>query len=227
MNVGVCSTVGRERRDDGPFEVVAEPEHAMAELKVDIEEAGDWFGGGHLMKQHWPLNLGCWEVGPHYPFDNGPNGINTLVSTHWVTSGGLAVLGDPDTPYLHVGLNAPQSNGLWDRLVSNRSFGVGIQNATRVMLPLQEGVRTGDGVLRLQARGGFGKGRGAFQMDHPMIGWEGAGGQLGSVDEGVDADYDPARSSTCPFYVPLVVSFVGSVAHFDGRGDSSHIPEMA
>ena len=24
-------------------------------------------------------NLGCWEVGPHYPFDNGPNGINTLV----------------------------------------------------------------------------------------------------------------------------------------------------
>ena len=29
----------------------------MAELRVDVEEAGDWFGGGHLMKQHWPLNL--------------------------------------------------------------------------------------------------------------------------------------------------------------------------
>lgn len=172
-------------------EMVAEPEHAMAELKVDIAEAGDWFGGGHLMKQHWPLNLGCWEVGPHYPFDNGPNGINTLVSTHWVTSGGLAVLADPDTPYLHVGLNAPEST-MWDQLVSNRSFGVGIQNATRVILPLLEGERNGDGVLRLQARGGFGRGRGAFQMDHPMIGWEGAGGCLGgSVDEWLDFDYEP------------------------------------
>jgi hypothetical protein len=28
-------------------------------------------------------------------------------------------------------------------------------------------------------------------MDHPMIGWEGAGGRLGSFDEGVDADYEP------------------------------------
>jgi hypothetical protein len=27
----------------------------------------------------------------------------SLVSTHWVTSNGLAVLADPDTPYLHVG----------------------------------------------------------------------------------------------------------------------------
>jgi hypothetical protein len=44
-------------------ELTAEPEHAMAELKVDMEESGDWFGGGHLMKQHWPLNLGCWEAG--------------------------------------------------------------------------------------------------------------------------------------------------------------------
>ena len=172
-------------------ELMAEPEHAMAELKVDIAESGDWFGGGHLMKQHWPLNLGCWEVGPHYPFDNGPNGINTLVSTHWVTSDGLAVVADPDTPYLHVGLNAPHSNGVWDRLVSNRSFGVGIQNATRVILPMMEGERNGDGVLRLQARSKFCKGKGPFKMDHPMIGWEGEGGRLGSVDEGVDADYEP------------------------------------
>lgn len=169
--------------------MVDDPDHVMAEIKVDLAESGDWFGGGHLMKQHWPLNLGCWEVGPHYPFDNGPNGINTLVSTHWVTSEGLAVIADPDTPYLHVGLNAPLST-MWDRLVSNRSFGVGIQNATRVILPMLEGERRGDGMLRLQARGGFGVGQGAFQMDHPMIGWESAVG-LGSMDEGLDPDYEP------------------------------------
>ena len=168
-------------------DAVVDASNAMAEVKVDVADAGDWFGGGHLIKQHWPLNLGCWEVGPHYPFDNGPNGINTLVSTHWVTSGGLAVLCDPDTPYLHVGLNAPQST-LWDKLVSNRSFGVGIQNATRVTLPFSVIDREGDGMLRLQARGGFCKGQGCFQMDHPMIGWESA---FASQDEGVDCAFNP------------------------------------
>ena len=172
-------------------EACVEPEHAMAEFKVDVDAAGDWFGGGHLMKQHWPLNLGCWEVGPHYPFDNGPNGINTLVATHWVTSTGLAVLVDPDTPYLHVGLNAPKPRGAWDSLVSNRSFGVGIQNATRLILPMKQGEREGDGVLRLQARAGFHKGRGAFTMDHPMIGWEAeSSAVVGSVDEGLEPGYE-------------------------------------
>ena len=172
---------------------VADPEHASAEIAVDLAVSGDWFGGGHLMRQHWPLNSGCWEVGPHYPFDNGPNGVNTLVSTHWVSSAGAAVLCDPDTPYLHVGLNAPVSN-MWDNLGgSNRAFGVGIQNATRHVLPMDctrhdpDGSgREGDGHLRLQARSRFAKGKGAFQMDHPMIGWESS---FDSYDEDFDT-YD-------------------------------------
>ena len=55
------------------------PSRAMAEIATELEPSGEWFGGGHLMRQHWPLNRGCWEVGPHYPFDNGPHGVNTLV----------------------------------------------------------------------------------------------------------------------------------------------------
>ena len=172
---------------------VADPKHASAEIAVDLATSGDWFGGGHLMRQHWPLNSGCWEVGPHYPFDNGPNGVNTLVSTHWVSSKGAAVLCDPDTPYLHVGLNAPVSN-MWDNLGgSNRAFGVGIQNATRHVLPMDctrhdpDGSgREGDGHLRLQARSRFAKGKGAFQMDHPMIGWESS---FDSYDDALDT-YD-------------------------------------
>ena len=35
----------------------------MAEFLIDVDQSGEWFGGGHLMRQHWPLNLGCWEVG--------------------------------------------------------------------------------------------------------------------------------------------------------------------
>ncbi|OUS49434.1 hypothetical protein BE221DRAFT_50160, partial [Ostreococcus tauri] len=80
------------------------------------------------MAQHWPLNEGCMEIGPHYPFDNGPNGLNTLVSSHWVTSKGVAVVADPDTPYFHVGLNAPYATW-FDGFMSKRKFGVGIQNA--------------------------------------------------------------------------------------------------
>ena len=79
-----------------------------SEATVDMSSSGSWYGGGHLMRQHWPLNEGCWEVGPFYPFDNGPNGVNTLLHPHWVTTTGLLVVANPDTPYLHVGMNAPR-----------------------------------------------------------------------------------------------------------------------
>lgn len=49
-------------------------------------------------------------MGPHYPFDNGPHGLNTLVSSHWMTSNGLLVMLDPNTAFLHVGFNAPRQN---------------------------------------------------------------------------------------------------------------------
>ena len=144
--------------------------HATAEIMIDLERVGDVYGGSHLMAQHWPLNDGCMEIGPHYPFDNGPNGLNTLVSTHWVTSNGCAVVADPDTPFFHVGLNAP--NATWfDGFFSKRAFGVGIQNATRTILPFHKGRRVGDGLLRLQARNSFHKGYGPFSMNHPLVGW--------------------------------------------------------
>ena len=38
-----------------------------SEVTVDMRSSGRWYGGGHLMKQHWPLNNGCWEVGPFMP----------------------------------------------------------------------------------------------------------------------------------------------------------------
>jgi len=144
--------------------------HSTAEICVDLERVGDVYGGSHLMAQHWPLNDGCMEIGPHYPFDNGPNGLNTLVANHWVTSKGVAVVADPDTPYFHVGLNAPTATMI-DMFLSKRAFGVGIQNATRTILPFHKGRRKGDGLLRLQARNSFHQGYGPFSMNHPLVGW--------------------------------------------------------
>ena len=37
------------------------------------------------MRQLWPLNRASLEIGPHLPFDNGPNGVNTLVGPQWLT----------------------------------------------------------------------------------------------------------------------------------------------
>jgi hypothetical protein len=71
----------------------------MAEIVTDVESSGKWFGGGHFVRQEWPLNGACQEVGPHYPFDFGPHGINTLVSNHWVTSTGFAIVADPETSF--------------------------------------------------------------------------------------------------------------------------------
>ena len=58
---------------------------------------------------------------------------------------------DPDTPFLHVGMNAPRSEreGGWIQ----RSWGVGVQNMAREYLPRSVARQvSGDGLLRLQVQ---------------------------------------------------------------------------
>lgn len=154
----------------------------MAEVTLDMEQSGYWFGGGHFMKQHWPLNLGAFEVGPFFPYDNGPNGLNTLTAAHWMTSRGLLVLADPETPFFHVGLNAP-SEGPNDGWIQ-RTWGTGVQNLTKEYLP-SACKGHGDGKLRLQARTAYR----CPEMLHPLRDWSppalegGAGGTAGARDE--------------------------------------------
>ncbi|GJP81436.1 hypothetical protein CLOP_g11587, partial [Closterium sp. NIES-67] len=142
----------------------AEEARGMAEVELDMRTAGYWFGGGHYMRQHWPLNRGQFELGPFFPFDNGPNGNNTLLAAQWMTSRGLLVLANPDTPFLHVGLNAPQV-GPHDGWIQ-RSWGTGVQNLARESLPAVEN-GTGDGMLRLQARASYR----TVEMLHPLRDW--------------------------------------------------------
>lgn len=59
------------------------------------------------------------------------------------------MIADPDTPFLHVGMNAPPADqGLgWVQ----RSWGVGVQNMAREYLPRSAFARaSGDSLLRLQ-----------------------------------------------------------------------------
>eukprot|EP00793_Prasinoderma_coloniale_P001901 PRCOL_00007264-RA len=143
----------------------------MAEISLDLEPSGMWFGGAHMIKQAWPLNEACLEVGPYYPFDNGPNGVNTLCGNQWVTSAGLLVMVDADTPFLHVGMNAINRGFLGLRAL-RRAWGVGIQNAVREELPrMASWSNPGDGLLRLQARDSFECSR----VRHPLSDWMPAG----------------------------------------------------
>mmetsp|Transcript_2135 Transcript_2135/g.4403 ORF Transcript_2135/g.4403 Transcript_2135/m.4403 type:complete len:848 (+) Transcript_2135:24-2567(+) len=142
-----------------------------AEISVKLEPSGHWFGGGHFIRQIWPLNDASLEVGPWYAFDNGPNGVNNLVGAHWITSCGLLVSVDPSTQYLHIGMNAPNKSRKWQSI--SRKWGVGIQNATRELLPLTKGhgkvARAGqDGLLRIQVRSNYVD----AQMEHPLRHWQ-------------------------------------------------------
>ena len=110
-------------------------------------------------------------MGPYYPFDNGPNGVNTLCGNQWVTSAGLLVMVDADTPFLHVGMNAINRGFLGLRAL-RRAWGVGIQNAVREELPrMASWSNPGDGLLRLQARDSFECSR----VRHPLSDWMPAG----------------------------------------------------
>ena len=37
-----------------------------AEVTVELEPSGHWFGGAHLIRQLWPLNQAAMELGPYY-----------------------------------------------------------------------------------------------------------------------------------------------------------------
>jgi hypothetical protein len=113
-----------------------------------------------------------------------------------MTSKGLLVAVDPDTPFLHVGMNAPvRGKGAWKA----RKWGVGIQNATRELLPLTQDhgrvARSGcDGLLRVQARSSYDDAR----IEHPLNGWR--------SESSISLDSDPTASAAAAGMVSVRVT---------------------
>ncbi|OSX72663.1 hypothetical protein BU14_0415s0007 [Porphyra umbilicalis] len=131
------------------------------------------------MYQHWPLDKANWELGPFYPFDNGPAGLCTLADPSFVSSSGLALTVDEvATPCLHVGLNASVAAAVADR--PPLAWGVGVANFDRKLLPAVD-AGEGDGRLTLQSRGG---GYDYPHVAHPLQGWRPAASAAVAADAG-------------------------------------------
>eukprot|EP00171_Calliarthron_tuberculosum_P012567 IDg12567t1 len=121
----------------------------VVEVEIPLG-AESWYGLGHFMRQCWPLETASLDVGPFYPFDNGPTGVCTLTDPTVISTSGLLVKVDDSSPCLHVGLNASPVHTREDR-----NWTTGSLNQTRKILPLRAELANGDGLLRIQSRRTF------------------------------------------------------------------------
>lgn len=171
-NDGFSLNVTRKRSRSDETDAKGEcgkPPKSSAEVEVmfGCGGKGGWFGLGHLMYQHWPLEKGNLEVGPLYPFDNGPTGVCTVVVPAFMSVGGLMVsVKEDEKSCLHAGLNATVD----DHKRQVLKWGVGVANFDRKLLPVVDGANgsNGDGFLRIQARDRYD----GTAVTHPLLGWE-------------------------------------------------------
>lgn len=125
--------------------------HVTATLS--LAELGPSYGLGHLMRQPWPLADASLELGPFYPFDNGPSGLCTLAVPTVIGAAGVAVtVSERESRCLHLALNASGAN-----IGAGKAFawGVGVANFDRMVLPRPAAEEKGDGLLILQSRRRF------------------------------------------------------------------------
>lgn len=65
---------------------------STAEVTVELEPSGHWFGGAHFIRQLWPLNQAAIELGPYY---GGPGRCRMCVC---VGGGGSCFVGGCQNP---------------------------------------------------------------------------------------------------------------------------------
>lgn len=93
--------------DDDSFSITVSSLSApIIQTDIDLHPAS-WFGLGHLMYHHWPLDDAALVLSPVYPFDNGPTGLSTLLDPTFVSSSGALLSVDDSSPCLHLAINAP------------------------------------------------------------------------------------------------------------------------
>lgn len=170
------------------FDLTLSSPASSVELAVNLSKAA-WFGLGHLMHQHWPLNTAALPLGPCYPFDNGPTGLCTLLESTFVSSAGALVAADDSSPCLHVSMNPPPPTKLL--------WGTGVANFDRKILPVpvssistdpsddENACHVADDCLTLQSR---------RLWDHPFVDHPWSQYESESSKQSANPDCHPALS---------------------------------
>lgn len=103
-------------------------------VQADFDlHSASWFGLGHLMNHHWPLDDAALVLSPAYPFDNGPSGLSTLLDPTFVSSIGALVSINDHSPCLHLAVNSPYP--LSSSLLTPYIWTTGLGNLLRQILP--------------------------------------------------------------------------------------------
>lgn len=122
-------------------------------VQVDFDlHPTSWFGLGHLMNHHWPLDKSALVLSPAYPFDNGPTGVSTVLDPTFVSSAGALLSFHDDSPCLHLAINSPYPPN--SELVSPYQWTTGLGNLHRQILPESTPIATPRS-LTVQSRTAF------------------------------------------------------------------------
>eukprot|EP00871_Galdieria_phlegrea_P005607 jgi/Galph1/6047/GphlegSOOS_G4707.1 len=116
-------------------------------ITFELPSSGHWYGGAHSLRQFWPVERACLELGPYYPFDNGPQGLCGLVDPSWVSSKGVVLSVDPyRSKFLHIGFHSPVKEQV------QRHWNIGLENFAKELLPLSDSHTEGNQLLQIEAR---------------------------------------------------------------------------
>lgn len=122
----------------------------VLEEHFSLASGGQWFGGGELVRQGYPLETMQWEIAPYQTWDNGPTGLGGVLHPVWYASSGISIAVEPDC-HFSVGFNAPRTPP------PDRLWQMGINMDVPMSLPLPD-TGDGDGLFRLRVEPQAGEG---------------------------------------------------------------------
>lgn len=120
-------------------------------VQADVDlHPSRWFGLGHLMHHHWPLDNAALVCSPAYPFDNGPTGFSTLFDPTFLSSSAALLSVDDRSPCLHIAINPPVPTDVHIHTPTFK-WTTGLGNLLKQILPERCG-RRAPRLLSIQSR---------------------------------------------------------------------------
>ena len=82
------------------------------EVRFSLASGKHWYGLGHLFHQHWPLERGMLPMTPLLTWDNGPQGLSTVLDPTFLSATGVKVSVPSDKHALNLNVGKETCCGL-------------------------------------------------------------------------------------------------------------------